>query len=67
MLKVLQSFKESKKKKQRMKREVYGETQRSGKHRKECICDFCCIFKTSEKERKIMALTTNDSTKILTS
>ena len=38
-----------------MKREV-GETQRSGKHKKEYICDFLIVFlKQSEKERKPMA------------
>jgi len=48
-------------------KEKYGETQRSGKHRKEYVCDFWNVSKQSEKERKLMALTTNDSTNMLTS
>ena len=38
-----------------MKEEKYGEIQRSGKHRKECICDFWYISKTSERKRKLTA------------
>ena len=39
-----------------MKREEYNETQRSGKHKKEYICDFLIVFlNQSEKERKPMA------------
>ena len=34
---------------------------------KEYVCDFWNVSKQSEKERKLMALTTNDSTNMLTS
>ena len=36
-------------------KEKYGEERRSWKHRKECICGFQNISKTSEKERKLTA------------
>jgi len=39
-------LKNEKKRKQRMKREEYGETRRSGKHRRNDICDFVRISKT---------------------
>ena len=38
-----------------MKREEYGETRRSDKHRKECICNFDILIKQSKKKRKYMA------------
>ena len=39
-------FKRMKKKKTNNGKEKYGETQRSGKHRKDGICDFLYISKT---------------------
>ena len=48
-------LKNEKKRKQKVEREEYAETQRSGKHEKEYICDFFIVFpKQSEKERKLM-------------
>ena len=38
-----------------MKREEYGETQRSGKHRKEWYLWFLIFLKQSEKEKKLTA------------
>ena len=40
VLKFILCFKESKEKKQRMKREEYGETRRRGKYRRNDFCDF---------------------------
>ena len=50
-----------------MKREVYGENKEMGNIEKNDFCDFVCMSKTSERERKLIALTINDSTNMLTS
>ena len=50
-----------------MEREVYGENKEVENIEKNDFCDFWNISKQSEKERKLMALTTNDSTNMLTS
>ena len=38
-----------------MKREVYGGNKEMGNIEKNGICDFCCISKICEKERKLTA------------
>ena len=54
MLKVLQSFKESKEKK--AKNEKRGTVKHEEvEHRKECILWFLIFLKQSEKERKLTA------------
>ena len=40
---------------------------RNEKYKKEYACEFWNVSKQSKKERKLMALTTNDSTNMLTS
>ena len=52
MLTVLQSFKEWKEKKQRMKREVYSENKEVGNMEKNGFFDFVCMSKTKWKRKK---------------
>ena len=67
MLKVLQSFKESKEKKIKNKKRGTVKYEEVGNIEKNVFVVFVVFLKQSEKERKLMALTTNDSTNMLTS
>ena len=67
MLKVLQSFKESKEKKAKNEKRGTVKYEEVGNIENNVFVIFVVFLKQSEKERKLMALTTNDSTNMLTS
>ena len=67
MLKFLQSFKEWQEKKVKNEKRGTVKYKEVGNIENNVFVVFVVFLKQSEKERKLMALTTNDSTNMLTS
>ena len=67
MLKVLQSFKESKEKKAKNEKRGMVKYEEVGNIEKNCICSFGIFLKQVKEKENSRLLTTNDSTNTLTS